>query len=104
MPHSATVTWDVDPSLPVPLDATSGYNVYKGTAPGNEGAAPVNGATLIQDTKYVDNAVTGGEKLSYFVTAVLDGVESLHSVEVLAAVPLQPSDIAVPTNVKVVVV
>lgn len=72
-------------------DAVAGYNVYRGTnPPGNEGATPINSA-LITGVTYTDTAVTAGEKVDYVVTAVsASGVESVHSNEVSATVPLSP--------------
>lgn len=88
MAHSVTLTWTAS------TDPVAGYNVYRGTnPPGNEGAAPIN-AALVVGTSYLDTTVTAGQKLDYVVTAVsASGVESIHSNEVTATVPLQP-----PTN------
>lgn len=91
-PHSATLTWNVDPSLPSPLIAGTGYNVYRGAAPGTEGATPLNGTTLIQATTYVDDTVVGGQTYTYYVTAVDADGESLHSNEFTIQVPLRRPD------------
>lgn len=92
MSHSVTLSWTAS------VDPVAGYNVYRGTnPPGNEGATPINSA-LVTDVTYVDTNVTAGEKLDYVVTAVsASGVESVHSNEVTATVPLAP-----PTNLTAV--
>ena len=85
MVHQVSLSWVAS------TDAVAGYNVYRGTnPPGNEGATPINSA-LVTGTTFVDTNVTAGEKLDYVVTAVsASGVESVHSNEVTATVPLQP--------------
>lgn len=94
MAHSATLTWTGS------TDPVAGYNVYRGTnPPGNEGATPINSA-LITGTTYEDDTVTAGEKVDYVITAVSSsGVESVHSNEVSAVIPL-----AAPTNLAISVV
>lgn len=93
MAHQAALSWTAS------ADAVAGYNVYRGTnPPGNEGATPIN-AALITGLTYTDLAVTAGEKIDYVVTAVsAQGVESVHSNEVSATVPIFP-----PTGLLVVV-
>jgi fibronectin type 3 domain-containing protein len=83
--HSVTLSWQASP------DPVAGYNVYRGTnPPGNEGATPINPALVVGLT-YEDLVVTAGEKVDYVVTAVsAQGVESIHSNEVVATVPLFP--------------
>ncbi|HKS74943.1 MAG TPA: hypothetical protein VJQ82_17180 [Terriglobales bacterium] len=57
------------------------YNLYRGTASGME--------TLYQsgltETSYADDAVVNGATYFYYVTAVVDGVESVASNEIMAA-------------------
>jgi fibronectin type 3 domain-containing protein len=93
MSHSVTLNWVAS------TDTVAGYNVYRGTnPPGNEGATPIN-PSLVTGTTFVDPNVTGGEKLDYVVTAVsAQGVESVHSNEIVVTVPIQP-----PTNLTAVV-
>jgi fibronectin type 3 domain-containing protein len=85
MAHQVALSWLASP------DPVAGYNVYRGTnPPGNEGATPINSA-LVTGLTYTDLAVTAGQKLDYVVTAVsAAGVESIHSNEVTATVPLFP--------------
>ena len=85
MAHQAILTWVAS------VDPVAGYNIYRGTnPPGNEGATPINSA-LVTGLTYTDAAVTAGEKLDYVVTAVsAQGVESIHSNEVVTTVPLSP--------------
>ena len=98
MSHSATLTW-VASTTP----GTITYNVYRGTnPPGNEGATPINAAPLTATT-YIDTNVTAGEKVDYVVTAILLGVESVHSNEVTATIPVTQADVNPPTNVALVV-
>ena len=93
MAHQVTLTWTASTTVGV-----SGYNVYRGiNPPGNEGATPINAAP-VTGTTYVDTAVTAGEKVDYVVTAILDGVESVHSTEVTATVPIVQADVNPPTN------
>ena len=85
MAHQAILTWAAS------VDPVAGYNVYRGTnPPGNEGSTPIN-TSLVTGTTYTDLAVTAGEKLDYVVTAVsAQGVESVHSNEVSATIPIFP--------------
>lgn len=87
-PHQVLLTWNAS------TDTVDGYNVYKGIEPSTEGATPVN-AALITTLQYVDLAVVVGQKYDYYVTAVRNGFESVHSNEVITAVILP----AAPTNV-----
>jgi hypothetical protein len=48
----------------------AGYNVYRGTASPVSLTNPINGATLVTDTTYVDSGRTNGTKYYYKVTAV----------------------------------
>lgn len=85
MAHKVILTWVAS------TDTVAGYNIYRGTnPPGAEGATPINPA-LITGLTFEDDNVTAGEKLDYVVAAVsASGVESAHSNEVTATVPLQP--------------
>ena len=80
----------------------SGYNIYRGTnPPGNEGATPINSA-IVTGLTYVDTNVTAGEKVDYVLTSVLNGVESIHSAEVTATIPVTQADVNPPTGVTAV--
>ncbi len=85
MAHSAVLNWVAS------VDTVAGYNVYRGTnPPGNEGTTPIN-TSLVTGTTYTDLAVTAGEKVDYVITAVSSvGVESVHSNEVSATIPIFP--------------
>jgi fibronectin type 3 domain-containing protein len=93
MSHQVVLSWTASP------DAVAGYNIYRGTnPPGNEGSSPINPG-LVAGTTFTDTNVLAGQKLDYVVTAVsATGVESIHSNEVVATVPLQP-----PSNLVAVV-
>lgn len=82
--HSATLTWTAS------VDTVNGYNVYRGLYPpsGDEGATPINGTTLVSGTTYIDTTVGVGQAYDYYVTAVANGVESVHSAEVHSTVIL----------------
>lgn len=91
MAHSAILTWQAS------TDAVAGYNIYRGTnPPGNEGATPIN-ASLVTLLTYTDTTVVAGEKVDYVVTAVsAAGVESVHSNEVSAVIPVSaPTGLAI---------
>jgi hypothetical protein len=86
-----TISWTA-PVGPAP----DGYNIYRGTARGNESPTPING-TLVLTTSYTDTTVLPGLVYVYEVTAVKNGVESPDSIEVVAppvpfpAVPTPPA-------------
>jgi hypothetical protein len=87
--HEITIQWNPSPGT------ISGYNVYRGTVSGNEAKLPLNGTTLIPPSAtptYVDTTVAAGVVYYYEITAVLNGIESLDSVQVKSApVPFAPS-------------
>jgi ice-binding like protein len=78
MVNQITIQWNASPG---PI---SGYNVRRGTAPGNEGVTPLN-ATPIIGTTYTDTTVYPGVSYSYEVTAVYNGIESAESVAIFTA-------------------
>jgi hypothetical protein len=85
MVNQIVIQWNASPP-PV-----SGYNVRRGTAPGNEGASPLNAVPIV-GTTYTDNSVYPGVAYSYEVTAVYNGVESAESLAIFTApVPFGPS-------------
>ncbi len=72
----------------------AGYNLYRSeSTPVDTSAAPLNGATLLTTTSYVDTAVTNDVTYHYVVTAVdTAGNESDPATEVSATpAPLPPS-------------
>lgn len=94
MAHSVTISWTGSVDMPNPIPAGSGYNVYKGTAPGAEGATPVNGTTPIAANLFVDTAVTVGVTYDYFVTTVINGNQSPDSIQVSAVIlPAAPTNV-----------
>lgn len=96
MAHQVTVSWTASVTPGVT------YNIYRGTnPPGNEGATPLNSTPITVDS-YIDLNVTAGESVDYVVTAVLNGIESIHSNEVTVTVPVLQSDVQPPTNVTAV--
>lgn len=92
--HSVVLTWTK--STDDTGAAGQGYNVYKSSAPpGSEGATPINSALIVGAT-FTDTSVVAGQKYGYVVTFVENGVESVHSTEVITTVILP----AAPTNVQ----
>lgn len=93
MAHQATLTWNAS------VDVVDGYNVYKGTTPGGEGAVAIN-TGLVTALTYVDTAVQVGVRYSYFVKAVKNGIESVASNEATTTVilPAAPTGLAVTVN------
>lgn len=85
--HTVVINWT--PST----DAVSGYNVYEGTAAGNETTTPVNGASLITGSSYTAT-VAGPGVYSFVVTSFENGAESVHSNEIIATVkPFPPTGV-----------
>lgn len=74
-----------------------GYNLYAGTAPGEEDyTTPLNGSTLLTDTVFRAEGLTGGTTYYFAVKAVNDLGESLPSGETSAMaidVPGAPTDL-----------
>lgn len=88
MSHNVNLSWTAS------ADASSGYNVYRGTAAGQE--TTLLTATPITATTYDDTTETAGIWF-YAVKSVVNGVESGPSNEV--SVSLRP---AAPTALVVV--
>lgn len=90
MAHSVALTWT--PSPDVPADS---YNVYRGTATGQEttllNSAPISGSA------YTDLAPLIGKSF-YAVKSFQNGLESVFSNEVTVTLPPNP-----PTNLATVV-
>lgn len=93
--HTVTLTWTASPDAAANPSIT--YNIYRfnGTP-----ACPTSGFTLLSSTASgvltaTDSNVTVGETLSYEVTAVLNGLESVPSG--CASVLLPPSPPGKPT-------
>lgn len=84
MSHSVTLNWVAS------TDAVDGYNLYKGTAAGQE-TIKVNSAVVV-GTSFTDASETVGN-LFYVARSVANGVESVNSNEVSVSVPPAP-----PTN------
>ena len=80
--HSVALAWDASPSSQV-----TGYNVYRGTAPGGPYTSKLT-STLQPTTTFVDNTVVPGTTYYYVATAVdQDSVESVYSNQITAVVP-----------------
>lgn len=84
MAHTVVLTWTAS------TDAVDGYNLYKGSAAGQE-TTKVNTAVVV-GTTFTDEAATVGESF-YVAKSVANGVESVASNEV--SVSIRPS---APTN------
>ena len=84
MARTGTLSWTAS------VDTVDGYNIYQGTAPGNESTTPLNTAPIV-GTSYLVTVQNPGA-YSFVVTSVKAGVESVHSNEVLATVkPFPPT-------------
>lgn len=88
MIHEIKLAW-------VPVPGATSYNIYRGTAIGNESAIPYATAVV---ASYVDTNVFQGKVYSYEVTAVINGIESTDSNQILSApvpFPLSPATLNV---------
>jgi HYDIN/CFA65/VesB family protein/ASPM-SPD-2-Hydin domain-containing protein len=79
--HIVLLSWTASTSTDV-----SGYNIYRATASGGYGAAPLN-STPVSGTTYTDSSVSGSQTYFYVVRAVASGVASSDSNEVTASIP-----------------
>ena len=52
------------------ISGATGYNLYRGTSAGGEGATAINGATPITGTSYSDTGLAASTSYYYFVKAV----------------------------------
>ena len=90
-----TLTWTAPGSGGAPI---SGYNVYLGTSPSGEAAAPVNRASLVTATSYKVTGLVNGTTYYFRVTAVNRVGEGQRSNEVKAVpvgVPGAPAGLTV---------
>ncbi|MEI8197689.1 MAG: fibronectin type III domain-containing protein, partial [Phycisphaerae bacterium] len=77
-------TTQINVAWTAPSGTVTGYNVYRGTTPGGEGATPINGGTLITTTSYPDTGLAQGTAYYYTVKAVNAAGSSVVSGEVNA--------------------
>jgi hypothetical protein len=89
MSHKVTLTWTAS------TDAIDGYNLYRGTAAGQE--STLLNSSLVTALTFVDASPLLGHTF-YVAKAVSNGVESLASNEVTAV--LLPS---APTNLTITI-
>jgi predicted phage tail protein len=90
-----TLTWTAPGSGGAPI---SGYNVYLGTSPSGEAAAPVNRASLVTATSYKVTGLVNGTTYYFRVAAVNRVGEGQRSNEVKAipvGVPGAPAGLTV---------
>ena len=88
MAHEITISWN-------PVPGATSYNVRRGTALGNESVA-VYAVVTAPATTFVDTNVFQGKVYSYEVSSVVQGVESVESLQVLSApvpFPVSPSPV-----------
>ena len=86
--------YQVDLAWTPPPGAVTGYNLFRGTAPGAESATPIN-ASPIAGTTFADTAVTPGVTYYYSVVAVNDSGPGQGSAEASATTPdVASSDLA----------
>lgn len=98
--HSATLTWVA--STDAGEAGFQGYNVYRSEVGGTETTPALNGATPLNALTFTDTTVVAGKTYFYVVTAVANGLESVHSMEVSGTIPF--SIPAPPTNLTIAVV
>jgi len=77
--HQVSLAWTASTTQNVT------YNVYRSVTSGSY-STPL--ATLIGGTSYTDNSVTSGQTYYYVITAVSGGMESNHSNETTAVIPI----------------
>lgn len=88
MSHQVVLTWTASTDMPNPIPSGSGYNIYRGTAPGAEGAIPINTSPIAANT-FTDTSATVGV-LDYYVKTLLNGALSVASAEVSTVILPQP--------------
>jgi len=87
MAHSVSLSWTAS------SDTVDGYNIYRGTAAGQE-TTKVNTALVTADT-FTDTTAPVGDSF-YVARSVIGGVESVNSNEVSAVIlPAPPTNLAV---------
>ncbi len=79
--HDVVLSW-----TPSPTPGIAGYDVYRGTASGQESSTPLN-SSPINGSTYTDVNVTAGAAYYYVVTAVSGAAQSAKSNETSATVP-----------------
>ncbi len=81
--HGTTLSWTASTSATAcSSPCTFGYNVYRGTAAGTEGAAPINAAP-ITGTTYFDPVTLTSSTQTFFYT--VEAVETVGGVTVNSA-------------------
>lgn len=94
--HSATLTWTASTQCGFALDGVTpatciGYNIYRGTAPGQETPLGFPGQpipTLVTGTTFTDTGVVAGQTYYYVVTTMNSAsITSVFSNEVQAVIP-----------------
>lgn len=91
------VSWIPPANLPSPLPANSGFNVRRVPVPDTVPPTPpvLMNTALVPASPFIDTTVEEGLQYGYFVSTVINGVESAESVEGISnVVPPQA-----PTNV-----
>src|SRR5438445_4550783 len=75
--------------------AITGYDVYRGTLPGGEGATPI---ATVGTTSYTDSGLTNGQTYYYKVTAINSAGQSSSSNEASATPQLPALSVSVTTD------
>lgn len=76
-----------------PIQGSTGYKVYRGTAPGQESATPI--AAGITQTQFKDTSVINGTRYYYKVSSLFGAKEGQKSVEI-SGLPLDAPALAPP--------
>ena len=74
---SALVTWKPPAGSPA-----TGYDIFVGTAPGQESARPLNGGTPVAGTSYLATGLTPGRTYYFTIRGRVHGASSVSSNEV----------------------
>ena len=100
--HCVVLSWTASSTSGV------GYDVFRGTTPGQEGTSPLNSTPVAVNCSgaactWTDNNVSAGQTYYYVLTAVAGGVtggvQSAKSNEASAGIPVfPPTNVVVATN------
>ncbi len=95
---TAAAANQINLSWTAPAGIVSGYNVYRGTTPGGEGAAPINGNALIIGTTYSDTTVSAPTTLYYYTVEAVNAAGSSAASTEASATTLPTGDIFSPSS------
>ena len=104
---TSTSSSQVNLSWTAPGGTVTGYNIFRGTAPGAEGSSPINGSPILA-TNYTDSGLTQNTHYYYTVRAVNGSgagpasseanVTTLPFIPVATITPLNPNTVTTGPN------